>query len=205
MSIMREPIVGGELLPDGTRRLILGWDTFSPEQLERIKTESAIMQAKIICLERGILTGDELSNFDWTVLEQPMTHQDHEAIARQSDATAERGLGPCRHCHRPTVRAAVNGVIRHMDPSGNPSWRTCRAASKEWIHREFGVRRPTWDDSLDPHWVASPSDNRTYPRAALVSQPPSNGAGAATGNDGKGVGQEMITVVTRTPLAEGIR
>jgi len=205
MSVMRKPMVGGELLPDGARRLILGWDTFSPEQEQRIRIESAILKAKILCVERGLLTGEELSNYDWTVSEEPMTPEDLEAIARQSETTAQRNLGPCQRCGRPTIRPTDHGLVQHMAPSGHRLWRTCRAASKEWIPREFGKRGPTWDESLDQHWVATPPDNWTDTRALLVSEPLSDDGPAVPGNRNTSVGPKAIMVVTRTRRTEGIR
>ena len=199
MSIMREPIVGGRLLPDGGRMFILGWDIFSPEQEERFRTESAIMQAKIMCVEQGLLTGDELSNYDWTVSEQPMTPEDLAAFARDSQTTMSPGLGPCRRCGRPTIRAE-EGAVRHMDPSGRPSWRTCRAASKEWIPQKFGVRGPTRDETLDPHWAAQPPAQPTITRIPAI-EPQSEGEPTFGGKQASSVGPKMMIVVTRTPLA----
>jgi len=69
MSITRDPVVGGRLLPDGGRMFSLGLDILSPEQKARFRTEAAIMEAKILYVERGLLRGDELSNYRWTVSE----------------------------------------------------------------------------------------------------------------------------------------
>ncbi len=200
MSIMREPIVGGRLLPDGGRMFTLGWDILSPEQEECFRTEAAIMQAKIICIERGMLTTDQLSNYEWTVSEEPMTPEDVEALDRYQPTTSPPGLGPCRRCGRPTIRAE-EGAVRHMDPSGRPSWRTCRAASKEWIPQKFGVRGPTRDETLDPHWVARPPAQPTNTRIPAM-QPQSEHEPSFSGAQATSVGPNMMIVVTRRRLAE---
>ena len=202
MSITREPIVGGRLLPDGGRMFTLGLDIFSPEQEERFRAEAAIMQAKIMCLENGTLTGDELSKFDWTVSEQPMTPKEQEAIANDVETTAQAGLGPCRRCGRPTIRAVgEGGRARHLDPSGHPSWRTCRAVSKEWISGQYGVRGPTWDESLDPHWVARPPAGLAD-TGVLVTEPQPEETPAVGDTEAASVMPRMMIVVTRTLIVE---
>jgi len=131
-----------------------------------------------------------------------VTIEDYDAFARQSQATVPQSLGSCRRCGRPTTRSdGVEGTVRHRDPSGRLSWRTCRAASKEWIPQESGARGPTWDESLNPHWVARPPKKRTDAKA-VVTEPLPDDAPSVGDNEATSAGPEMLIVVTRTPLVE---
>lgn len=125
-------------------------DRLTYEDSVRALEAVAILRAKEQALRAG-WTNSEVSSATWSVVDISFNSSAAPVISPYEDALA-RALGPCRRCALPVISA--RGKLRHVDPLGNPIWRTCRAAAAEWGDRD----RPAQDLHLLAHWTASLGD-----------------------------------------------